>query len=72
MAVLVKKKGKLKLLDSAKVQTGPQRIAQVVRCQERSDSKRLVVLGNTHLSFPGGPDPVVMARRQAYEAHILA
>lgn len=75
MAVLVKKKskgGKLELLGSTKIQTGPQRIAQVVTCQERSHGKRFVVLGNAHLSFPGGPDPVANERRQAFEAHLLA
>lgn len=75
MAVLVKKKtkgGKLELLGSTKIQTGPQRIAQVARCQERTNGKRLVLLGNAHLSFPGGPDPVANARRQAYEVHLLA
>ena len=72
MAVLVKKKGKLKLVKSSKVQTGPQRIAQIVLCQERDHPQRPVLLGNAHLSFPGGPDPVANERRQAYEAHILA
>jgi len=75
MAVLVKKKakgGKLELLGSTKVQTGPQRIAQVVQCRERSNGKRPVLLGNAHLSFPGGPDDVANARRQAYEVHLLA
>ena len=75
MAVLVKKKskgGKLELLGSTKIQTGPQRIAQVVTCQERTAGKRMVLLGNAHLSFPGSPDPVANERRQAFEAHLLA
>lgn len=76
MAVLVKKGGKLELLKSEKVQTGPTRIAQIVLCQERGHSggggSRPVLLGNTHLSFPGDPDPVTNERRQAFEVQSVA
>lgn len=75
MAVLVKKKsqgGKLELIGSSQIRTGPQRIAQVVECRERTNEQRTVLLGNAHLSFPGGPDPIANERRQAFEAHLLA
>lgn len=75
MAVLVKKGergGKLELLSSTKIRTGPQRIAQIVQCQERTAERRKVLLGNAHLSFPGGQDAVANERRQAYEVQLLA
>lgn len=87
MAVLVKKKqkgGKLELLGSTQIRTGPQRIAQIVQCREVARNQnihresggenngRMVLLGNAHLSFPGGPDAVANERRQAYEVHLLA
>lgn len=71
MAVLVNKKGRLKLLRSRKVMTGPQRIAQIVHCEEKSkvkdSKKRNVLVANTHLSFPGGQDENYNARKQAFE-----
>ena len=72
MAVLVKRTGKLKLGKSTFVQTGPQRIAQIVTCREKEGDERHVVIGNAHLSFPGGPCSIANERRQAYEAHIVA
>jgi len=88
MAVLINKKGRLQLLKSQKILTGPQRIAQIVHCQERlceasKDSKRQnekknhpnmrhVFLANTHLSFPGGPDDIINARKQTCEAMLIA
>ena len=72
MAVLVKRTGKLKLCKSLRVKTGPQRIAQIVTCREKEGDKRHVIIGNSHLSFPGGPCSITNARRQAYEAHLIA
>lgn len=72
MAVLVKRTGNLKLCSSFKVKTGSQRIAQIVTCREKEGDKRHVIIGNSHLSFPGGPCSIANARRQAYEAHLVA
>ena len=72
MAVLVKRTGKLKLCQSFRVKTGPQRIAQIVTCREKEGDKRQVIIGNSHLSFPGGPCSIADSRRQAYEAHLIA
>ena len=76
MAVLVNKKGKLKLVKSEMVRTGPQRIAQIVHCEERINhnrkNQRLVLIANAHLSFPGGPCSVKNSRKQAYEAVTVA
>lgn len=72
MAVLINKKGKLKLLKSQKILTGPQRIAQIVHCQEQNSDQRHVLFANTHLSFPGGPDDLKNARKQAYEVMVVA
>mmetsp|Transcript_31113 Transcript_31113/g.66237 ORF Transcript_31113/g.66237 Transcript_31113/m.66237 type:complete len:451 (+) Transcript_31113:40-1392(+) len=75
MAVLVKRKGKLELMGSDKVRTGPQRIAQIVKCRERGRGDRggrPVLLGNTHLSFPGDPDRITNERRQAFEVQLVA
>lgn len=73
MALLINKRGKLELLESSPVLTGPQRIAQIVQCRERgSDGRRRVTIANAHLSFPGGPDPVANVRKQAMEVQIAA
>lgn len=72
MAVLVKKTGRLELVNSSRICTGPQRIAQIVHCREKYGDKRNVVIGNTHLSFPGGPCHIKNERKQAYEAHLVA
>jgi len=75
MAVLVKKEGKLELCDSHSVLTGPQRIGQIVTCREKQEGGgegRPVLIGNVHLSFPGGPDPIANARKQAFEAQLVA
>ena len=72
MAVLVKRTGKLRLCKSFRVKTGPQRIAQIVTCREKEGDNRHVIIGNSHLSFPGGPCSIANARRQAYEAHLIA
>ena len=70
MAVLVRRGGELEVVESFRVLTGPQRIGQVVRC--RDGMGRDVSIGNVHLSYPGGSDPVASARRQAYEVHLVA
>jgi len=72
MAVLVKKHGAFELASSHSVSTGPQRIAQIVHCRERNGDQRSVIIGNTHLSFPGGPCPIKNKRKQTLEAHIVA
>ena len=58
MCCLINKKGKVNLVKSEKVMTGPQRIAQIIQCKERTSDGtsgspgRDVFLANTHLSFP--------------------
>jgi hypothetical protein len=79
----VRRSGRLDLVRSVSVSTGPQRIAQIVHCRERrrrsaggssssgeddDDPPRDVFVANAHLSYPGDPDPVVNERRQADEA----
>jgi endonuclease/exonuclease/phosphatase family metal-dependent hydrolase len=73
MACLVNKKGKLKLVSSSKVLTGPERIAQIIHCKERDDtsSGRDVFIANTHLSFPKDEDQNKNDRRQAYEINLI-
>ncbi|KAL3788553.1 hypothetical protein ACHAW5_009399 [Stephanodiscus triporus] len=79
MCCLVRKTGKLELVTSTSVSTGPQRIAQIVHCRERRRSgssdcdepPRDVFVANAHLSYPGDPDPNVNGRRQANEATII-
>ena len=71
MCCLVNKKGKLDLVKSEKVLTGPQRIAQIVQCKEKCDNKRDVFIANTHLSFPRDEDSRSNDRRQAYEANLI-
>lgn len=70
MCCLVRKSGKLELVKSSKALTGPQRIAQIIQCRERSpDGKgRHVFLANSHLSFPGDEDAEVNEDRQVREA----
>ena len=70
MCCLVNKKGKLELIQSTNVLTGPQRIAQLVHCREKG-TKRDVFLANSHLSFPGDVDPMVNDERQKREADII-
>merc|ERR1719343_450896 len=68
MAVLVNKKRsglKLKILNSDQVLTGPQRIAQLVTCQD--EFERYVTIANTHLSFPSHADCIVNQERQRNE-----
>ncbi|KAL3788729.1 hypothetical protein HJC23_012285 [Cyclotella cryptica] len=73
MCCLVNKRGKLELIDSSKVLTGPQRIAQIVHCRERGQASagRDVFIANTHLSFPKDEDQVKNDRRQAYEINLI-
>lgn len=74
MCCLVRKKGKLELVQSKKILTGPQRIAQIIQCRERcSDTGegRNVFIANSHLSFPGDPDPLINNQRQANEAGLI-
>ena len=76
MCCLVRRKGKLELINSAKILTGPQRIAQLIHCKERcscaEEDGRHVFIANSHLSFPGDSDPTVNDMRQAMEARIIA
>lgn len=72
MAVLVKKGGRLNLLESQKVFTGPQRISQLVCCRERGAGGRFVHLANAHLSFPSSPDALMNNLRQAREVQVVA
>lgn len=77
MCCLVRRKGTLDLISSAKILTGPQRIAQIIHCKERSsyttgEEGRHVFIANSHLSFPGDVDPTVNDMRQAMEARIIA
>ncbi|KAL7484345.1 hypothetical protein ACHAW6_009984 [Cyclotella cf. meneghiniana] len=73
MCCLINKRGKLELIDSSKVLTGPQRIAQIVHCRERGQASagRDVFIANTHLSFPKDEDQVKNDRRQAYEINLI-
>mmetsp|Transcript_28704 Transcript_28704/g.65316 ORF Transcript_28704/g.65316 Transcript_28704/m.65316 type:complete len:384 (-) Transcript_28704:59-1210(-) len=77
MCCLVRKDGGLEVLESEKVLTGPQRIAQIIHCRERcregssSREKRDVFIANSHLSFPGDADQDVNDQRQAREAGII-
>eukprot|EP00977_Amphora_coffeiformis_P019265 scaffold7101_cov153-Amphora_coffeaeformis.AAC.10 len=71
MAVLVNKKSRLEMVDSNRIVTAPGRIAQIVHFREKNAGRSLFV-GNAHLSFPGGQDPVKNERRQAYEVHLVA
>ena len=73
MCCLVNKRGKLELINSFKVLTGPQRIAQIVQCKERGNASdgRDVFIANTHLSFPKDEDQVKNERRQAYEINLI-
>ena len=72
-ACLVNKRGKLDLIRSSKVQTGPERIAQIVHCKEKdgTDAGRDVYIANTHLSFPKDEDQIKNDRRQAYEINLI-
>lgn len=76
MCCLVRRKGTLELISSAKILTGPQRIAQIIHCKEKSsyagEEGRHVFIANSHLSFPGDVDPTVNNMRQAMEARIIA
>ena len=75
MCCLVRKKGKLVLIKSEKVLTGPCRIAQIVQCRERCSSidgeGRNVFIANSHLSFPGDEDQDINNQKQANEAGII-
>lgn len=73
MCCLVRKQGKLELVKSDKVLTGPQRIGQIIQCRERCSEGegRNVFIANSHLSFPGHEDPVINNQRQANEAGII-
>jgi endonuclease/exonuclease/phosphatase family metal-dependent hydrolase len=71
MACLVNKKGKLKLVSSSKVLTGPERIAQIIHCKERDDTSSGRDVANTHLSFPKDEDQNKNDRRQAYEINLI-
>lgn len=80
MCVLIRKGGRLKLIDSSVVITGPQRIAQIVRCEERTSGDddggggggREVLIANAHLSFPGHDDMRINERRQTREINVVA
>lgn len=72
MAVLIKRTGRLDLVKSSRICTGPQRIAQIIQCREKRGDKRNVIIGNAHLSFPGGPCSIKDERKQAYEVHKVA
>eukprot|EP00521_Asterionellopsis_glacialis_P013531 CAMPEP_0195293402 /NCGR_PEP_ID=MMETSP0707-20130614/12345_1 /TAXON_ID=33640 /ORGANISM="Asterionellopsis glacialis, Strain CCMP134" /LENGTH=404 /DNA_ID=CAMNT_0040354103 /DNA_START=178 /DNA_END=1392 /DNA_ORIENTATION=- len=71
MAVLVKKNGNLEFVESTKVLTGPSRIGQLVHCRDRN-TKRDILIGNTHLSFPGHSDASINDRRQAHEMQLVS
>ena len=75
LCCLIRKNGKLELIKSDKVLTGPQRIAQIIQCRERCSDPgqegRNVFIANSHLSYPGHEDPVVNDQRQAKEASII-
>eukprot|EP00956_Cyclotella_meneghiniana_P009338 scaffold12925_cov57-Cyclotella_meneghiniana.AAC.2 len=74
MCCLVSKHGKLDLVSSSKVLTGPERIAQIVHCKERGNdggADRDILIANTHLSFPKDADQVKNDRRQAYEINLI-
>lgn len=74
MCCLVSKHGKLDLVSSSKVLTGPERIAQIVHCKERDNdggAVRDIFIANTHLSFPKDADQVKNDRRQAYEINLI-
>ena len=71
MAVLVNKKSRLEMVDSTRIITSPGRISQIVHFREKNAGRSLFV-GNAHLSFPGGQDPVKNDRRQAFEVHLVA
>lgn len=79
MCCLVRKTGRLELVKSTSVLTGPQRIAQIVHCRERrktttneaTATPRDVFLANSHLSYPGHPDPIVNDKRQESEVSII-
>jgi len=66
MAVLVNKRGRLTLMQSKSIRTGPQRISQFVQCREK-DTGRIVHVINAHLSFPGSSNIIKDERRQAME-----
>jgi hypothetical protein len=82
MCCLIRRMGRLELIQSTSVQTGPQRIAQIVHCRERikttnpnneatKTTPRDVFLANAHLSYPGLPDPVINDKRQESEVSII-
>ncbi|KAL7516690.1 hypothetical protein ACHAWX_001679 [Stephanocyclus meneghinianus] len=73
LCCLVKKDGKLDLIRSEHVLTGPQRISQLVHCREKAlhGIGRDVFFANSHLSFPGHADPLVNNERHANEARII-
>jgi hypothetical protein len=75
MCCLVRRKGKLELVHSEKILTGPQRIAQIIHCKERcayaGEEGRHVFIANSHLSFPGDADPTINDMRQAIEARLI-
>lgn len=77
MCCLINKKGKLDIITSEKVLTGPQRIAQIVHCKERNYDEasggagRDVFIANTHLSFPKDSCSRKNDRRQAYEINLI-
>ncbi|KAL7471704.1 hypothetical protein ACHAXS_012005 [Conticribra weissflogii] len=71
MCCLVNRNGKLDLVKSETVLTGPQRIAQIVQCKEKGEDGRDVFLANTHLSFPHDEDSRRNDRRQAFEITLI-
>mmetsp|Transcript_3176 Transcript_3176/g.7513 ORF Transcript_3176/g.7513 Transcript_3176/m.7513 type:complete len:449 (-) Transcript_3176:139-1485(-) len=71
MCCLINKNGKLDLVKSEQVLTGPQRIAQIVQCKEKCEDGRDVFLANTHLSFPHDEDSRRNDRRQAFEITLI-
>lgn len=73
MACLINKNGKLDVMSSSKVLTGPERIAQIVHCKEKGSSgcERDIIIANTHLSFPKDEDKIKNDRRQAYEINLI-
>lgn len=74
LCCLIRKNGKLELMQSYQVSTGPTRISQLVHCRERcidGSVGRTVYLANSHLSFPSDENPFVNDERQANEIKVI-
>ena len=67
VAALVNKKRsfRLKIVHSNQILTGPQRIAQLVTCQD--ELNRCINVANAHLTFPSYSDLIINEEKKLHE-----